>query len=798
MNDLNKINPMYQFSLKAFSVVFQRAVKKAKPEEEVRQRVLNLTDSITFSVFQYTTRGLFECDKLMFVTQLVFQVLRMNNEINPAELDFLLRCPTQPGVTSPVDYLSNQAWGGIKSLCCMEAFRNLDQDVESTPNRWKRMVESECPERERLPMEWKSKTSLQKLCIMRVLRPDRMSNAIRNFVEEKLGSKYTMGRSLDFASSFEESDSATPMFFILSPGVDPLKDVEEHGKKLGFTLDNKNLHNVSLGQGQEIVAEQALEVAAKYGHWVILQNIHLVARWLKTLEKLVEQHAEQSHENFRVFFSAEPSATPETHIIPHGILENSIKVTNEPPTGMNANLHKALDNFSQVSLEACTQENEFKSIWFALCYFHAVVAGRSKFGPQGWNRPYPFNIGDLTISVNVLQNYLEANRKVPYEDLRYLFGEIMYGGHITDDWDRRLCCSYLEEFIKPEMMEGKVFLAPKFPLPGNMQYEGYHKYIDDNLPGESPYLYGLHPNAEIGFLTQTSEKLFSTVLEMQPRDEAVGEEGGMTREEKVCAVMEEITGRLPDQFNMSELFAKAQERSPYEVVALQECERMNFLIREIRSSLRELSLGLKGELTMTSDMESLQNALFLDAVPDGWTKLAYPSTLSLALWFSDLLTRISQLEAWSVSFCLPPVVWLSGFFNPQSFLTAIMQDIARRNKLPLDSMRLQCEVTKRNPEHFSSPPREGAYIHGLFMEGAQWDTQKGIIVPAGMKELTTAMPVMYIKAVPASKQDTKDVYRCPVYKTRQRGPTYVWTFDLKSKEKPSTWTIAGVALILQV
>lgn len=68
-------------------------------------------------------------------------------------------------------------------------------------------------------------------------------------------------------------------------------------------------------------------------------------------------------------------------------------------------------------------------------------------------------------------------------------------------------------------------------------------------------------------------------------------------------MMEEITGRLPDQFNMSELFAKAQERSPYEVVALQECERMNFLIREIRSSLRELSLGLKVSVLWTLIME---------------------------------------------------------------------------------------------------------------------------------------------------------------------------------------------------
>uniref|UniRef100_S4RSC2 Dynein heavy chain ATP-binding dynein motor region domain-containing protein n=1 Tax=Petromyzon marinus TaxID=7757 RepID=S4RSC2_PETMA len=114
MNDLNKIHPMYQFSLKAFSVVFQMAVQRAAPDETLKQRVANLMDSITFSIFQYTTRGLFECDKLTFTAQVAFQVLLMNREIIPQELDFLLRFPAQPGVTSPVDFLSNQSWGGIK------------------------------------------------------------------------------------------------------------------------------------------------------------------------------------------------------------------------------------------------------------------------------------------------------------------------------------------------------------------------------------------------------------------------------------------------------------------------------------------------------------------------------------------------------------------------------------------------------------------------------------------------------------------------------------------------------------
>lgn len=114
------------------------------------------------------------------------------------------------------------------------------------------------------------------------------------------------------------------------------------------------------------------------------------------------------------------------------------------------------------------------------------------------------------------------------------------------------------------------------------------------------------------------------------------------------------------------------------------------------------------------------------------------------------------------------------------------------------SLFQQVDVTKKNKEDFNSPPREGAYVHGLFMEGARWDTQTGMIAESRLKELTPGMPVMFIRAIPVDKQETKNVYECPVYKTRQRGPTYVWNFFLKTKESPAKWTLAGVALLLSV
>ncbi|CAF2140297.1 unnamed protein product [Rotaria magnacalcarata] len=801
MNDLCRIHPMYQFSLKAFKVVFASAIEKAEPSDDVKIRVHNLIDSITYSTFLYTTRGLFEKHKLIFTSQMSFLILLAAKEIDPKELDFLLRFPVVINVTTPVDFLNDISWGGIKALSQMNEFTNLDRDIEGSAKRWKKFVEMEAPEKEKLPQEWKNKTPLQKLCMMRALRPDRMLYALSLFVEEKLGKQFVENRAVPFNKSYEETNASTPVFFILSPGVDPIKDVEALGKKLGFTQNQQTFHNISLGQGQQIVAEEAMDVASKEGHWVVLQNIHLVAKWLPQLEKKLEQCAESGHESFRIFLSAEPSADPAFHCIPQGILESAVKITNEPPTGMQANLHKALDLFNQDTLEMCAKETEFKSILFALCYFHAVVAERRKFGAQGWNRNYPFNNGDLTISVNVLYNYLEANSKVPWEDLRYLFGEIMYGGHITDDWDRRLCKTYLEEYMNPTMFDGELYLAPNFPIPPSTDYKGYHGYIDEFLPPESPYLYGLHPNAEIDFLTTTSENLFKTVLEMQPRDAgagAGGEGAGMTREEKIKAKLDEILEKLPDEFPVRELYAKAEEKTPYTVVALQECERMNYLTSEIRRSLKELNLGLKGELTITADMELLQDSLFFEQVPAAWTKRAYPSMFNLGLWYSDLLLRIKELEIWTGDFQLPAAVWLGGLFNPQSFLTAIMQTTARKNEWPLDKMCLSVDVTKKSREELGGAPREGAYVHGLYMEGARWDTQTGQLSEARLKELTPMMPVCFVKAIPVDRRETKNIYECPVYKTKQRGPTFVWTFNLRTKEKPAKWVLGGVCLLLAV
>jgi dynein heavy chain, axonemal len=392
---------------------------------------------------------------------------------------------------------------------------------------------------------------------------------------------------------------------------------------------------------------------------------------------------------------------------------------------LKSNLRRAFSKFPQDNFERAKshKEKEYKALLFGLCMFHSIILGRKKFGAQGWSRNYSFNDGDLTICGAVLHNYLEKYEQIPYDDLKYIFGEIMYGGHITDNLDRRTNATYLEKLIKPEILQqmNLTMWHPGFKSPDPMKFDRtkYEGFIETGLPMEVPEMFGLHKNAEIGYLTQTAETLFSMIQQISGGSAGGGEGGG-----KVVELIHLFLDRTPKPFPSIEMAQKAAEkgRTPYVVVCLQESERMNVLLKEIRNSLNDLDAGLKGTLNMTEAMEKLAGALALNNVPANWFKVAYHSNKSLLLWLDDLNRRVQQFDDWANEFTTPHVVWLSGLFNPMSYLTAIMQVTARKDFLPLDDMCLKTEVMNVfEPEEMPEAAENGAYIYGLSLEGAGWE-----------------------------------------------------------------------------
>jgi len=255
---------------------------------------------------------------------------------------------------------------------------------------------------------------------------------------------------------------------------------------------------------------------------------------------------------------------------------------------------------------------------------------------------------------------------------------------------------------------------------------------------------------------------------------------------------------------MIDLGARATDRTPYVVVCLQECERMNLLTFTIRKSLEDLAAGLSGALNVTEEMEDLATSLFINKQPAPWVKYAYFSMKDLAGWWEDLLMRIAQLEEYSEEFIQPKSLWISGLFNPMSFLTAIMQVTARQKGLALDDMTLKTVITNtKDPKEIPEVATDGAYVHGFFLEGAGWEmgrgAEQGYLTDMILKDLHPEVPVMHVTSVTRQEMVYVGTYRCPVYITTMRGGTYTFTAFLKMESEESDeklWVLAGVALLM--
>jgi dynein heavy chain len=817
MLQLSSINHMYQYSLDSFTMFFLKSLKEAGEASEKPQRVQNLQATLRWTIYKWVVRGLFEKDRLIFLTQLTFSLLSqglLGDEcgFSPEVLRHILIGPKSMDEKSPVSWINDNVWAGIKGLSTVEGFEKLPGDIEENAPRFLEWFQNFTPESEKLPGDWREldKNPFKKLLVVRVLRLDRMTAALTNFIKE------FVPRGKDFVecdsqlnslqvieSSFEDSNPNIPLYFILSPGADVVSDVDKLALKCG-KVKGIDYHNISLGQGQDVIASERLEAGNRQGHWVFLNNVHLMPRWLVVLEKKMDMYAIQgTHEGFRIMLSSDPSDS-----IPVSILDRAIKITSDPPSGLKANLKQAFACFSREMYEELDPRT--KGILFGLCQFHAVMIERKKFGAKGYNMMYPFSIGDLICSAAVLRNYMEsAPAKVPWADLRYLFGEIMYGGHIVNDFDRTLAKTYLEFYMREDLLD-EMAIYPYFESTNAMEafkapstalnYEKVVEHVEDSLKAETPAAFGLHPNAEIGFRTQMSETLLNCILELS-QSSADGAGGDAQSSQQVAeTVIQDVLESFRDtKLDIESIVSSVEEIGPFQNIVLQECERMNSLLFEIVRSLTELDLGFRGDLTVSEAMEELANALYLDRVPKRWELLAYPSMRSLAAWLSDLQNRISQLSEWATSPGDQPVVtWLPGLFNPQSFLTAVMQATAQAQGLELDKLTLLTDVTKRMAiEEMNTHAKEGTYIVGLFIEGASWNTQMSLLEPSKPREMYCALPIVNVRPALAEKQDLS-IFPCPVYKTQQRGPTYVFSMQLRSKYESGKWVLGGVVSVMEV
>lgn len=226
---------------------------------------------------------------------------------------------------------------------------------------------------------------------------------------------------------------------------------------------------------------------------------------------------------------------------------------------------------------------------------------------------------------------------------------------------------------------------------------------------------------------------------------------------------------------------------------------MNGLVYEMVRGLQELQLGFKGELTMSEQMEELANSLFMEKLPTWWVKLGFASTRPLKSWRINLQDRCSQLDDWiNDPLNIPKVVDISRLFNPQSFLTAIKQLCCQMQGLELDKLQVFTEVTKREAKQVDGHSKDGAFVTGMFLEGARWDMTTNSLEDSRPKEMFVQLPVVNCKAGMLIDKVDKNIYICPAYCVPTRRPYYVFPAQMRTKAPADKWVLAGVAMILDI
>jgi dynein heavy chain, axonemal len=559
-------------------------------------------------------------------------------------------------------------------LCAGEEYRplaDLCKSLKDDWSTWLEWVDSADPITAPIHPDYQDKVNpFQRLILIRAFREEKLLLAVQNYVSKMLGPRFGESPSAKMEDIYRDMDNKTPCIFILSTGADPTGMLLRFAREMGYA---DKLSLVSLGQGQGPYATELIDKGTKSGNWVLLQNCMLAKSWMPSLEKIVFALGENSpnnHKDFRLYLTSAPA-----RYFPVSILQNGVKMTNEPPKGVRANVLRSVGNLIKEEYwESCTKAREWKKLLCGLCFFHANIQERRKFGPLGWNIRYAFDESDLETSIAILRRFLEEQDDIPWDALRFVTGQINYGGRVTDDWDRRCLMSILGYYITPKILEddyrfskSSTYYAPKpVPIKKLLDYFG-------SLPTtDNPIYFGMHDNANVTFQTTESQALMATILGLQPRTSGGG--GEKSSDETVLDMAKEIAAQVPAVLDTDEAGPTTfviQENGllgSLAIVLAQEMVKFNRLLTTMTSTLADLQKAIKGFIVMTLDLDRMYTSFLTNKVPGLWLKVSFASLKSLASWVKDLIYRIDFMRTW-LRKGQPAAFSLPVFFFPQGFMT---------------------------------------------------------------------------------------------------------------------------------
>ena len=846
--EMSMVNWMYNTSLNQFLQRFDESIDTAERASTPQERVRNITNKLTYIVYRYINRGLFEKDKLTFLLMISMKTMLVSGKLTQLDADLLLKggkgLDKNNIPPNKSDMLDIDVWKNVIALSRhpygkeqLRLFGELPGDIEEHKLDWSPWYNSDAPESMVVPKYNDLIENEQgigkfiKFTLIRSLREDRTIVCAIDFIKHTLAPEFVNPVTDTMEEIWAESTSRVPVLFLLSAGADPTSAIEELAKK------KRKLHligRVSMGEGQEVNAKESMKNAFLTGGWVILYNCHLGMEFMAQMELLLGPEAEIDPD-FRLWLTCEPRDR-----FPIGLLQMAIKVTNEPPKGLRAGLARTFSTMIDGDYLEKHDNDKWKKIVYTVCFLHSAVIERRKFGPLGWCVPYEFNNSDLEASLTFIDRHIlqvETLGTSPNWDIiRFMVCDVQYGGRITDEKDFELMQAFGSEWMDDKIIANTFSFGdstPEYKVLDSPEIQRYRDNIN-NLPNfEKPGLFFLNKNADITFRRREGNELLFTIQMTQPKEADTGT--GKSRDDITNEIVLDTLSKLPPDYletDVRELIGKLAGpkglekptdkglekgmRVPLNVFLFQEIMRLQNIISIVRRTLVDLIEVRAGNIILTPELQDAADSIYDSRVPKQWLYDANGTEISwldftLGTWLSGLQDRNSQLFGWMKE--RPPIYNLGYFFNPQGFLTAVKQEVTRQycNYPPnpnsnevwsLDDVEEHTIVKEKNEKIKDS--EKGVLIRGLFMEGARYTPKDGgkFEEPQG-KETYMEMLNVFVTAKVRDKNIKGDhdigSYSCPVYKYKQRTDKY-FIFNVKLKcdsTDQNRLKLKGIALLCQ-
>lgn len=341
--------------------------------------------------------------------------------------------------------------------------------------------------------------ALRNLLIVKCLRFDRLLPALSAFADIVFGRDLFSETTYDLSNMVaNEVEASSPVSLCSVPGYDASYRVDNL-----VVASKAKCTSVAMGSQEGFaLADQAIAAAARTGNWVLLKNVHLAPTWLSQLEKRLQSL--NPHRSFRLFLTMETNPS-----IPVNILRQSRVLMNEPPPGIRANILESLRSISPARL--ATGPAEKIRLYFLLAWFHAVVQERLRYVPLGWSKGYEFNDSDQEAALGTIDTWVAIAAKgranvdpaaIPWDAIRCLLRESVYGGKIDTEFDQILLDSFVAHLFSPAAYDVNFQLVrpsdgePGLCIPDATRLDQFVAWVAKLPEQEPPQYLSLPPSAE--------------------------------------------------------------------------------------------------------------------------------------------------------------------------------------------------------------------------------------------------------------------------------------------------------------